>query len=117
LEQSDENAAGSFGGLRTSAPLKPVFGDAAMPFDSYPRGGVFGPEATAAMGEAFDAACKDLHITDQSKALRTLIAILIIGVARQGELNPVRLRTAAVAGFAIVQNHRELDAPNVKAAS
>jgi len=88
-----------------------------MPFDSYLGGGVFGPEATAALGEAFDAACKELHITDQSNALRTLIAILIIGAARQGELNPVRLRTAAVAGFAIVQNHRELDAPNVKAAS
>jgi hypothetical protein len=61
----------------------------------------FEPEATAAMGEAFDAACRELHVTDQSKALRALIATLIIAAASQGELNPVRLRAAAVAGFAI----------------
>jgi hypothetical protein len=88
-----------------------------MPTNSYLEHGVFGPEATAAMSEAFDAACKELHIADQSKTVRTLIATLIIAAARGGELNPVRLRTAAVEGFAIVKSHRERDAPGVKAAS
>ena len=79
--------------------------------------GVFGPEATAVIGEAFDAACKELHVADQSKTLRTLIATLIIAAARRGELDPVRLRTAAVEGFAIVRSHQDLHAPNFSAAS
>jgi hypothetical protein len=86
-----------------------------MPIESYPADGIFLPEAISAMGEAFDTTCKELHLTNGSDALRKLIATLIIGAARQGELNPVRLRTAALAGFAIVKAHRELDAPNVKA--
>jgi len=65
------------------------------------KNGVFGPEATAAMGEAFDAACKELHVTDQSNELRELIATLIVAAASRGELDPVRLRLAALAGFAI----------------
>jgi hypothetical protein len=32
-----------------------------MPIDLSKEHGVFEPEATAAMGEAFDAACKELH--------------------------------------------------------
>jgi len=88
-----------------------------MPINSDLEGGVFGPEATAAMGEAFRDACQQLHVANQSDELRTLIATLIIAAARRGELNPVRLRTAAVAAFAIVKSHRELEAPNIKAAS
>jgi hypothetical protein len=37
-----------------------------MRIEFYLAEGVFGPEATAAMGEAFDAACKELHVADQS---------------------------------------------------
>ena len=88
-----------------------------MRINSYQEGGVFGPDATAAMGEAFDAACKDLQVTDQSNTLRTLVATLIIAAAHQGELNPVRLRTAAVAGFTIAKSHQAIDAPNVIVAS
>ena len=90
---------------------------AAMPINSYLEDGAFSPEAIAAMGEAFDAACKELHVTDQSNALRTLIAVVVIEAARRGELNPSRLRTAAVAEFEIAKSHREIDAPKVKAAS
>jgi hypothetical protein len=88
-----------------------------MPINSYAEGAVFDPDATAAMGEAFDAACKELHVTDQSNALRTLVAILILTAARRGELSPVGLQTAAVEGFAIVKSQRELDTPHIKAAS
>jgi hypothetical protein len=90
---------------------------AAMPIDSFLEDGAFGPEAITAMGEAFDAACKELHVTSQSNGLRALIATLVIAAARRGELNPVDLRGAAVAGFATVTSQRELDAANVKAAS
>jgi hypothetical protein len=58
--------------------------------------GVFGPEATAAMGEAFDAACKELHGVGQLQMVRKVIAQRIIAAARGGELDPVRLRAAAL---------------------
>ena len=62
---------------------------------------VFEPEATAAMGEAFDAACEELHCTSQPQVVRELIATLVIAAASQGELDPIRLRIVALAGFAI----------------
>jgi hypothetical protein len=85
-------------------------GVAAMPINSYLEDGVFRPEAVAAMGEAFDAACKELHVADPADARRALIASLIIAAARRGELNPVRLRATAVAVFAIAKSPPELDA-------
>ena len=63
--------------------------------------GVFEPEATAAMGEAFDAACEELHCTSQPEVIRELIAKLVLAAATRGELDPVRLRIVASAGFAI----------------
>jgi hypothetical protein len=71
-----------------------------MPTIFFPKQGVFDPEATAAMGEAFDAACKELRCTTQPEVIRELIATLIIAAASRGELDPVRLRMVAVAGFA-----------------
>ncbi len=65
--------------------------------------GAFEPEATAAMGEAFDAACEELHCTSPLEVVREFIAALIVAAARRGELDPVRLRMAALAGFAIAQ--------------
>jgi hypothetical protein len=59
--------------------------------------GAFGPEATAAMGEAFDAACEELRCTSQPEAIRELIARLIISAASRGELDPIRLRMVAMA--------------------
>jgi hypothetical protein len=35
--------------------------------------GVFEPEAIAAMGEAFDAACRELRCTSQPEVVRELI--------------------------------------------
>jgi hypothetical protein len=44
-----------------------------MPIISFPTQGAFDPEATAAMGEAFDAACEELHSTTQPEVIRELI--------------------------------------------
>jgi len=42
--------------------LPPGFaGVVAMPIDPFIEHGVFEPEAIVAMGEAFEAACKELH--------------------------------------------------------
>ena len=63
------------------------------------RGGVFEPEATAAISEAFDAACKELHDTGQPEVVREVLAERIIKLAKSGELDPVRLREAALVGL------------------
>jgi hypothetical protein len=72
-----------------------------MAIDSYLRDGAFMPEATAAMGEAFEAACNGVDLANQSNALRKLIATRIIAAARQGEIDPVRLQMEAVARLPI----------------
>jgi hypothetical protein len=72
-----------------------------MPIDPFIEYGAFGHQATAAMGEAFDAACKELGEIGQFKELRELIAARIIAAARRGELDPVRLRTSALSGLSV----------------
>jgi hypothetical protein len=74
-----------------------------MQIDSYLRRGVFEPEATAAMSEAFEAACEDFQLRDRSNALCTLIAESIVAAARGGELSPARLRTAVAADWEVVR--------------
>jgi hypothetical protein len=60
--------------------------------------GVFEPEATAAMGEAFDAACRQLPVSSQFQGVRELIASLIIAAAIRGELDSTQLRLIALKG-------------------
>ncbi len=72
-----------------------------MPIKPSTESGVFEPAATAAMGEAFDAACEELRCATQPEVVRELIAGLIIAAASRGELNPDRLRMVAMAGFEI----------------
>jgi len=48
------------------------------------------------MGEAFEAACKALRDAGKVEAVRRLIAERIIAAASGGELDPARLRTAAL---------------------
>ena len=74
-----------------------------MPINPSTEQGVFEPEATAAMGEAFDAACEELHCTSQPEVVREFIAALIVGAASRGELDPVRLRAAALSGFPVAK--------------
>ena len=71
-----------------------------MPIDPSIEHLVFVPEATAAMGEAFEAACKELHDGDEPE-VRKLIAKRIIAAASGGELDPVRLRAAALRGSSV----------------
>jgi hypothetical protein len=67
-----------------------------MPIDPCLEHGVFESQATAAMGEAFEAACQELHELGQLPMVRKVIAQQIIAAARRGELDSVRLRTAAL---------------------
>jgi hypothetical protein len=48
------------------------------------------------MGEAFEAVCSELHAAGNAEGMRKLIAEQIISAASRGELDPVRLRTAAL---------------------
>ena len=59
----------------------------------------FDDEATRLMGEAFDAACKDLHDTGQPALVREIIAKRIIKAAKKGERDPARLRKAGLAAL------------------
>jgi len=58
--------------------------------------GVFGPEAIAAMSEAFETACTEFQGTGPTKGMRETIARRIIAAARFGERDPVRLLEAAL---------------------
>ena len=64
---------------------------------------VFEPEAIEAMGEAFEAALKDLHDASPPEGVRELIARRIIAYASKGELDPVRLRAAALSGLRVAK--------------
>jgi hypothetical protein len=60
--------------------------------------GAFGPEVIAAMGEALEAALKELQHTGPTDVVREIVAGRIIGAARLGERDPARLRAAALGG-------------------
>ena len=59
-------------------------------------GAAFNDLATQAMGEAFDAACKELHDKGQPKIVYEVIARRIIDAAKRGERDPIRLRNAGL---------------------
>jgi hypothetical protein len=67
-----------------------------MSIRSFVRPGVFDAEALAAIGGAFDAACKALDDTGQPQIVREVIAQRIIEAATLGERDPVRLMEAAL---------------------
>ena len=60
------------------------------------RGAVFEPETTQAMGVAFERACTELRLTDQSDPLSQLLADRIIELARTGERDPDALCAQAL---------------------
>jgi hypothetical protein len=74
-----------------------------MPINPFREQGAFEPEATAAMGEAFDSACKELCEVGQLEMVRKLVAQRIIAAARKGELDPVRLRAAVLSGLPLIK--------------
>jgi hypothetical protein len=64
---------------------------------SFVARGVFDDATTRIMGEAFDAACKELHDTGQSAVVQEAMAKRIVAAARRGERDVTRLRNAALA--------------------
>ena len=69
-----------------------------MQIRSLMQPGAFDPEAVAAMGDALEAACKELGDIGQPDVVREIMAGRIIGAARLGERDPARLRVAALSG-------------------
>jgi hypothetical protein len=59
-------------------------------------GSVFDDQATKAMGEAFEAACKDLDEAGQSSVVYEAVAKCIIETAKLGERDPNQLRDRAL---------------------
>lgn len=55
---------------------------------------VFEPETVLAMGQAVDAACQILFLTDRDG--REAVALAVYALARRGENDPERLLAAAV---------------------
>jgi hypothetical protein len=62
-----------------------------------PHDGSFDPETTRAMGEAFDAARKQVEGAGQ--LVHETIATRIIAAAQRGERDPARLRNAGLTGL------------------
>ena len=61
----------------------------------------FDDKATLAMGAAFDQACSSLRHFARDEIVRELIAKRIIEAAKNGERDPIRLRSQALLGFSI----------------
>ncbi len=59
----------------------------------------FDDRITRIMGEAFDAAMKELHEAEPSDIIREVVAKRIIEAARHGERSVPRLRDAALAAL------------------
>ena len=59
----------------------------------------FGPETVAAMGEAYEAALKELHDNGQPQIVLEVIAERIVAAAKLGERDPARLRDVALHGL------------------
>jgi hypothetical protein len=84
-----------------------------MPIDLSLEQGAFVPEATAAMGQAFEAACKELHDVGGLPMVRKVVAQRIIAEARRGELDPVRLRTTALSWISLPKCHPQFRAEGI----
>lgn len=55
------------------------------------KGGVFEPKHIEAMGQAFDAVCSGLELSNRDDPLRDLVARKVIECAQRGEHDPERL--------------------------
>jgi hypothetical protein len=63
---------------------------------------VFEPEITAAMGDAFEAACRELPYAHDDR-IRERIAARIITATRKGEFDRERSRTIALTELSAAQ--------------
>jgi hypothetical protein len=62
-------------------------------------GSVLDEHATKVIGEAFDAACRDLAEAEQPSVLYEAVAKRIIELAKSGERDPNKLRDRALTAF------------------
>jgi hypothetical protein len=63
-----------------------------MPLTPYLNGRAFNPETLKCMGSAFDAACKELGLTDRTDSLTELVAESVIALARVEECDALDLK-------------------------
>ena len=70
-------------------------------------GTVFDDHATNILGEAFDAARKELHDKGQPAIVYEVIAKRIIDAAKNGERDPVQLRNVGLAGLGFDKGDKE----------
>jgi len=70
-----------------------------MPITPFLQGQPFDPDATRAMGVAFDDACRRLGLTDKADRATEIVARKIIEVAQRGERDPIRLADAVLKSF------------------
>jgi hypothetical protein len=68
----------------------------------------FGPDATRAMGAAFDKACRSLRDCSQAPVVREIIAKHIIDLARDGERDPDHLCDATLRDLGFVPGPRDV---------
>lgn len=61
--------------------------------------GVFDDATISVMGDAFDAARKELHDQGQPDLVQEVIAKRIIAAAHRGERNVIKLRDIALVGL------------------
>ena len=74
-----------------------------MPIDPSTEFGVFEPDATTAMGEAFEEACREFPNAGPPEGIRELVAKRIVAAAKGGELCPIRLRIEALSGLPLTK--------------
>ncbi len=67
-----------------------------MPISSLLSEGSFDPDATRAMGIAFEKACQSLGLHDAADETTMQIAIRIIEAAKAGERDPAKLHEAVM---------------------
>jgi hypothetical protein len=67
-----------------------------MPIRPFLDGKSFDPETLAILNEAFQGACADLGVTDQTPHSREYVAKLVLRIA-DGQRDPKLIREAAVA--------------------
>jgi hypothetical protein len=70
-----------------------------MPIAPYLRGKVFDPDATSAMGMAFEKACRRLGLSLTRDAMTESVARVIVDLAEAGETDAERLYQRALAHF------------------
>jgi hypothetical protein len=65
------------------------------------RGAYFGREEIAAITAAFKQLLLDFKLVDRDDAVVTMLAKLVIELARNGERDPERLRAAVLKGLSL----------------